>query len=265
MQMYLSNAGAITLREPQDFRRLEVLVDPQPSERLEYAIARVGRREGDQHLRLSPCVLRFLSQHAGDPAWEAGFNSMVDYAARHGWVDAQGQIRAHIVVNTEDCVVSADDFKAAMRALPAGIAAISTGDGVDVAGMIVSSLTSVSAEPPMVGFFVQQACSTRAALLRHGHFVANVLGEAHTTLIQHFLHRPQGHARFDQGDWIVSDHGAPVLADALASMECDIVCTEVLGTHDLIVGKIRRARSQQALPVVNFNASPHRIAPMTMQ
>jgi len=49
-------------------------------------------------------------------------------------------------------LVSAEDFKAAMRALPAGIAAITTAFNSDVAGMIVSSLTSVSADPPMIGF-----------------------------------------------------------------------------------------------------------------
>jgi len=265
MQMYLSNAGAITLRNPADFQRLEVLVDPQPPERLEQAIARVGRREGERHVRLAPSVLRFLSQHAGDPTWEAGFNTMVDYAARHGWVDEHGQIRAHIVVNTDDHVVSADDFKAAMRALPAGISAISTGEGQDVAGMIVSSLTSISADPPMVGFFVQQTCSTRDALLRHGRFVANVLGEEHARIIKQFLHQPQGQTRFAQGGWVMRERAAPVLGDALASMECDIVCTKTLGTHDLIVGKIRSTTCRQAQPVINFNACTHRIAPATVQ
>jgi len=265
MQMYLSNVGAITLRDPTNFHQLEVLVDPQPTDLLERAIARIGKREGEQHIRLSPSVLRFLSQHAGDPSWEAGFSAMVDYAARHGRVDEKGQIRVHIVRNTEDPVVSADDFKAAMRALPAGISAISTGDGEHVAGMIVSSLTSVSAEPPMVGFFAQQTASTRHALLHYGHFVANVLGEEHAQVIQNFLHQPQGQARFSQGDWVTNAQGAPVLPDALASMECGIVCTKTLGSHDLIVGKVRKTTCRPAQPVVNFNAATHRLTPTSRQ
>lgn len=260
MQIYLSNAGAITLRHPTDFRRLDVLADPQPRDRLEQAIARVGRREDERHLRLAPSVLRFLSQHAGDPQWEAGFSAMVDYAARHGWVDERGDIRAHMVINERDEVVSVDDFKAAMRALPAGISAVSTGDGEEMAGLIVSSLTSISAEPPMVGFFVQQTASARNALLRNGRFVANVLGEDHGEIIQAFLRQPQGSARFAQGGWVMTDQGLPVLSDALASIECDIVCTEALGTHDLIVGKIRKTACRPAQPVVNFNAATHRLS-----
>lgn len=260
MRIYLSNAGAITLRDPADFRRLDVLADPQASDRLEHAIARVGRREDEGYIRLSPSVLRFLSGHAGEPEWEAGFAAMVDYAARHGWVDERGDIRAHLVIAENDDVVSVDDFKAAMRSLPAGISAVSTGDGEEVAGMIVSSLTSISADPPMVGFFVQQTSSARAALLRNGRFAANVLGEDHAEVMQAFLRQPQGQARFDQGGWVRNGQGVPILTDALASIECDIICTEVLGTHDLIVGKIRKTACRQAQPVINFNSGTHKIS-----
>ncbi|SCU74828.1 Flavin reductase-like protein [Cupriavidus necator] len=265
MRIHLTNAGAITLREPADFKRLDVMVDPQPRERLEHAIARVGRREDERHVRLSPSVLRFLSGHAGDPEWEAGFSAMVGYAARHGWVDERGEIRAHVTLNEKDEVVSVDDFKAAMRALPAGISAVTTGSGDDVAGIIVSSLTSVSADPPMVGFFVQQTASARGPLLRAGRFVANVLGEEHGAVVSDFLKAPQGPARFAAGQWHEGGHGLPVLEDALASIECDIVCTEALGTHDLIVGKIRKTTCRQANPIINFNAATHRIAPARLQ
>ncbi|MCY0853124.1 flavin reductase family protein [Cupriavidus sp. D39] len=117
----------------------------------------------------------------------------------------------------------------------------------------------------MVGFFVQQAASAHGALLRTGRFVANVLGEEHHAVIDDFLKAPQGPARFATGQWREGDHGLPVLTDALASIECDIVCTEVLGTHDLIVGKIRKTTCNQANPIINFNASTHRIAPARLQ
>ncbi|WP_354673515.1 flavin reductase family protein [Cupriavidus alkaliphilus] len=265
MRIHLTNAGAITMRDPADFKRLDVMVDPQPRERLERAIARIGRREDEGHVRLSPPVLRFLSGHAGDPEWEAGFTAMLGLAARHGWLDEGGNVRAHLTLNDSDAVVSADDFKAAMRALPAGISAVTTGAGNEVAGMIVSSLTSVSAEPPMVGFFVQRTASAHAALLRTGRFVANVLGEEHGTVISDFMKAPQGPARFVAGQWLQGEQGLPVLRDALASMECDIVCTEVLGTHDLIVGKIRKTTCRQARPIINFNAGTHCIAPAPVQ
>jgi flavin reductase (DIM6/NTAB) family NADH-FMN oxidoreductase RutF len=264
MRLHLTNAGAITLLDASNFKKLDVLVDPQPRERLDQAVARIGQRDGDEHILLAPSVLRFLSGHAGDAAWEAGFTAMIDYAARFGWVNERGEVRAHITLNDSDDVVSLADFKAAMRALPAGISAITTGSGESVAGMIVSSLTSISAEPPLVGFFVNQSSSMRAPLIASGRFVANVLGEEHAAVMGKFLGAPQGPQRFTEGCWSDGQHGLPVLTDALASLECDIVCTQALGTHDLVVGKIRKTANREANPMVNFNASTHKLVQFTL-
>ncbi|UUZ62663.1 SDR family oxidoreductase [Polaromonas sp. P1-6] len=96
MRVHLTNAGAITLDEPSVFNRLDVLVDPQSPERLEQAIARIGSRDGADHVRLSPSVLRFLSSDAGSAEWDARFDAMISYAASNGWLDEQGRVRAHL-------------------------------------------------------------------------------------------------------------------------------------------------------------------------
>ena len=260
MQLHLTNAGAITLRQPCVFNRLDVLVDLQSPERLAQAIARIGHRAGEHHVWLSPNVLRFLSGFAGESEWESGFATMLEYASSKGWVNELGEVRAHLTVQEEDAVVSVADFKAAMRALPAGITALTTASESDVAGMIVSSLTAISADPPMVGFFIHQDSSLRGLLERSGRFVANVLGEEHGRIISGFLSEPQGKARFNVGDWANSEQGQPVLQDALASLECDVVCTQALGTHHLVVGKIRKTARSAASPIVHFNAATHTLA-----
>ena len=129
MRVHLTNAGAITLCEPSVFNRLDVLVDPQSPERLEQAIARIGSRDGADHVRLSPSVLRFLSSHAGSAEWEAKFDAMISYAASKGWLDEQGRVRAHLTFRESDEAVSESDFKSAMRSLPAGISAVTSGGG----------------------------------------------------------------------------------------------------------------------------------------
>jgi len=236
MRIHLSNAGAVRLNDPADFRRLDVLVDPQSSEMLEQSIQRLGSREDAQHIRVSPSVLRFLSGLGGQAEWEAGFAHMLVYARQQDWIDERGDVRVHLVHESNDAV------------------------GDEVAGMIVSSFTSVSAEPPMVGFFAHQSSSFTAPLLRIGAFVANVLGEEHHAVMSQFLSAPQGPTRFTSGAWSEGAHCMPVLTDALASLECDIVWTQALGTHQLIVGKVRKTTCSQATPVVHFNAATHRIA-----
>lgn len=260
MRIHLSNAGSVRLNESLDFRRLDVLVDPQSSEMLEKSIRSLGYREDEQHIRVAPSVLRFMSGMGGQSDWEEGFARMMAYAIERGWVNAQGDIRAHLVQESVDNLVSVADFKAAMRALPSGICAVTTGQGLDVAGMVVSSLTSVSAEPPMIGFFAHQTSSFIDPLLRSGGFVANVLGEEHHAVMSNFLQSPQGATRFSIGSWTQGEYLRPVLTDAMASLECDIVWTQALGTHHLIVGKVRKTACSKATPVVHFNAATHRIA-----
>ncbi|GGF79370.1 hypothetical protein GCM10011402_35010 [Paracoccus acridae] len=260
MRLYLGVSGAITMLEPADFRRLDILVDPQINGRLEGAIARIGRREGEGHVWLHPQILRFLSGHAGEAEWEAGFAGMLAYAAKAGFTNDEGLVRAHMAWVEDRELVSTDDFKAAMRALPAGIAAITTMDGDGPAALIVSSLTSISAEPPMIGFFVNESSSMAAKLLGVQKFVANVLGHEHQGLVQTVLSQPQGKARFADGIWADGHAAMPVLQDAVAAMECDIVHNWRLGTHRLFVGLIRSAKSRTgANPLVNFGAGIRRL------
>lgn len=96
MRVHLTSAGAITLVEPSVFNKLDVLVDPQPADRLDQSIARIGSRDGAEHVRLVPSVLRFLSSEAGNTEWDAKFDAMIQYAASKGWLDEQGRVRAHI-------------------------------------------------------------------------------------------------------------------------------------------------------------------------
>jgi len=129
----------------------------------------------------------------------------------------------------------------------------------EVAGMIVSSLTSISADPTMVGFFAHQDASINQPMTKSGRFVANILGEDHRAVMADFLQLPQGISRFKQGNWGRNPHNIPLLQDALASLECDIVFTQTLGTHQLIAGKIRKSAHAYANPLVYFNANTHNL------
>jgi len=254
MRVHLTAAGTITLIDPANFRALDVLIDDQPADRIEAQIARIGAREGEGHVRLSPAVLRFLSPLAHDPAWVAGFDAMVSYAASKGWLDDAGAIRAHITSNPAGARIDTADFKAAMRMLAGGISIITTGDLDAPTGMVASSLVSISAEPPLVGFFINESSSTLAPLLEQGRFAASILGQGCEEHVDHFVKLPQGQQRFRGQGWSGGQTGLPVLDQALAQVECDIITTQTLGTHRLVVGLIRASSASPAAPLVSFNA-----------
>ncbi|MDS0856387.1 flavin reductase family protein [Burkholderia pseudomultivorans] len=261
MRLHMTNSGAITLIAPSHFQQFEILVDEQPSALLDRAIARVGQRADEEHVWVNPQVIRFLSGKAGDAEWEAGFGAMVGFARKFNWVNEAGLIRAHIVRNPCSGGSSVEDFKAAMRMLAAGVSAITTGELANPSGMVVSSLTAISAEPPLVGFFVHRDSSMLQPLRTHGKFVANILGHAHQDVVTKFLNAPQGGPRFAEGQWGAGLDGLPILVDALANVECDVIHTATLGTHEMFVGKIRKTTTSDAgSPMVNFNAGIRALA-----
>jgi NAD(P)-dependent dehydrogenase (short-subunit alcohol dehydrogenase family) len=131
MRVHLTHAGGITLSEPSVFNRLDVRVDPQAPQQLEQAIARIGQRDGAEHVRLAPAVLRFLSGHAGEAEWEANFDAMIGYAASKGWLDAQGRVRAHLNHGEADA-----DSQAGSAAPQTGIGAAAAFDRAALQGRV---------------------------------------------------------------------------------------------------------------------------------
>lgn len=261
MRLHLTNSGAITLIAPSRLDQFDILIDDQPDSMLKQAIARVGQRADDDHIWVNPQIIRFLSGKAADAEWETGFGSMMNFARKFNWVNEEGQVRAHVVHSGNLAGSSVDDFKAAMRMLPAGVSAITTGDINNPNGMMVSSLTAISAEPPLVGFFVHRDSSMLDPLKTHGRFVANILGQAHHDVVTKFLKELQGRPRFADGQWASGLDGLPILVDALANVECDIIHTTTLGTHEMFVGKIRKTTiDETGSPMVNFNAGIRALA-----
>jgi len=96
--------------------------------------------------------------------------------------------------------------------------------------------------------------------MKSGRFVANILGEDHRDLMADFLQQAQGSARFNTGQWQLNEHEVPVLQNALASLDCEIVLTQELGTHLLIVGKVQKSSHAYGNPMVHFNVSTHLLA-----
>jgi hypothetical protein len=59
-------------------------------------VAGLGRFDGE-HVFVRPDALRALAGAlAQDDTWATKLDGMVSYAEKHGWVDGDGAIRAHI-------------------------------------------------------------------------------------------------------------------------------------------------------------------------
>ena len=71
---------------------------------------------------------------------------------------------------------------------------------------------------------------------RAGRFGVNILGRHHAPFATRAT--PAGADRFAGMDWELGLRGAPLLTDALATLECKIVAEHPAGDHWIVVGQV---------------------------
>jgi 3-hydroxy-9,10-secoandrosta-1,3,5(10)-triene-9,17-dione monooxygenase reductase component len=134
----------------------------------------------------------------------------------------------------------ARSFRDALGRFATGVAFVTAAPDGEPAGLIVNSLTSVSLEPPLISFCPSRSSLTWSRIRRAGRFGVNVLGRQHERFAERVT--PAGADRFAGLDWEVGRGGVPLLTDALASMECEIVAEHPTGDHWIVVGRVDNLR-----------------------
>jgi 3-hydroxy-9,10-secoandrosta-1,3,5(10)-triene-9,17-dione monooxygenase reductase component len=130
----------------------------------------------------------------------------------------------------------ARSFRDALARFATGVAFVTAAPDGEPAGLIVNSLTSVSLQPPLVSFCPSRSSLTWSRMRRARRFGVNVLGSHHEGFAQRAT--PPGADRFAGLDWELGRGGAPMLTDALASLECEIVAEHPAGDHSIVIGRV---------------------------
>ncbi|MEU2560872.1 flavin reductase family protein [Streptomyces longispororuber] len=128
-----------------------------------------------------------------------------------------------------------DLLRSVFRRHAAGVAVITArGDGP--VGFTATSLTSVSAEPPMISFGIGTGASSWPAVSRAEHIGVHVLGEHQEELAATFAR--SGADRFAPPTrWYDGPEGVPVLDGVLAWMVCRVVARVPAGDHRLVLAE----------------------------
>ena len=137
--------------------------------------------------------------------------------------------------------VSAGAFRGAMRQLTGGVSVITAGRGKDISGMTVTSVSSLSIDPPTLFVSVNRASSTWPVLKRHGFFGVNILTSDQLDIAERFSGRDglKGRERFAGGGWVSGISGAPLLAGALAAIDCEVEEVIERHSHAIVIGRVR--------------------------
>lgn len=128
-------------------------------------------------------------------------------------------------------------YRSVLGRVPTSVAVIAAlRDGAPV-GVSVGSFTSVSLDPPLVGFFIARSSTTWPHLEEAGGFCASVLASEQVELCRTFA-RP-GADRFGACTWTPSPSGRPMIDGATAWIDCDLDQVVDAGDHLLVLGAVR--------------------------
>jgi flavin reductase (DIM6/NTAB) family NADH-FMN oxidoreductase RutF len=118
-----------------------------------------------------------------------------------------------------DTGFSPDDFKGAMRHLVGGVSVITAGRSEDITGMTVTSVSSLSVDPPSLVVSGNRASSTWPLLKRDGFFGVNILNSDQIDIAEQFSGKNglKGCERFVGAEWVTRASSAPLLVGALYS------------------------------------------------
>ena len=193
---------------------------------------------GAGYVNGSPLARAYRDVKAGSFMHPLGANRAYDYLGRVALGEADvAPLRWRSRLQPEPAPApDARSFRDALGRFATGVAFVTAAPDGEPAGLIVNSLTSVSLEPPLVSFSPSRSSLTWSRMRRAGRFGVNVLGRQH----ERFAGRatPAGADRFAGLDWELGRGGVPLLTDALASLECEIVAEHPAGDHWIVVGRV---------------------------
>ncbi|WP_353227397.1 flavin reductase family protein [Novosphingobium sp.] len=157
-------------------------------------------------------------------------------------------------------MIDAALFRSVLGAYPTGVVVITAADDAGVRhGLVIGSFTSISLDPPLVGFFPDRQSRSWAAIAPIGRFCVNVLGSDQLDLCRRFAARAD-----DKFADLAHGHtpsGQPLLENAIAWIDCSVERVTDVGDHFLVVGAVHGlGRRDAGTPLLFFSGQYHDLA-----
>jgi flavin reductase len=142
-------------------------------------------------------------------------------------------------------------FTNAMRRAVSGVSIVTTSGDFGRYGLTVSSMTSVSAEPPMLLVCVNRNSIAHDAIARNHRFAINVLSAQQQNLAASFAGSDLYGPAYDlsSSEWTDSACGLPQAVNAAAFFECELDTAVTAGTHSIFIGRVTKALGADETPL----------------
>jgi flavin reductase (DIM6/NTAB) family NADH-FMN oxidoreductase RutF len=150
-------------------------------------------------------------------------------------------------------------LRQAFGRFPSGVVAVCAQRAGAPVGMLVSSFTSVSLDPPLASICVMETSRSWSQLREVPRLGISILGDGHEDLCRQFS-SPQH--RFSGVDFTTTPEGAVLLPEASAWLECSIYDEITAGDHTIVLMRIEALDADTAVsaPLVFCQSRYHRLS-----
>ena len=148
--------------------------------------------------------------------------------------------------------IDQDAFKQALRGWASGVTVVTSRAGDKTHGMTVSAFSSVSADPPLVLVCTNQASKTHSVIEEGGIFAVNILAEHQQGVSNLFASAKHEDSRLERVPWREGETGAPLIDEALASLECRVRSAHREGSHTIYIGEVEAVHLSDSTPLLYY-------------
>jgi flavin reductase (DIM6/NTAB) family NADH-FMN oxidoreductase RutF len=124
----------------------------------------------------------------------------------------------------------------ALGRIPTGLYVVTTRTADAALGFVGSFLMQVGFAPPTVSIAIARERSHLPAIRSAGRFAVSILSGADPALMAPFFRREPGRSPFDAVEHRPSPTGLPILAGALAWLDCRVSGEHETGDHVVVFG-----------------------------
>jgi 3-hydroxy-9,10-secoandrosta-1,3,5(10)-triene-9,17-dione monooxygenase reductase component len=150
-------------------------------------------------------------------------------------------------------LVEASDFRRVLGRFCSGVTIVTAVEDGHPVGMTCQSFFSVSLDPPLIAFSPARTSTTYPRIRRAGAAAINILSRTQSQLALTFADRSAD--KWSTTDWTPGTTGSPLIAGAVAAIECKIATEHEAGDHFIVVAQVLKlVEHHQDLPLVFYQS-----------
>jgi flavin reductase len=143
-------------------------------------------------------------------------------------------------------------FRNGLAKLASGVAIVACWADGQPRGLLVSSLTGLSTQPPRILFCVRKAAGAHDALLRAESVGLSLLDHEDIEEAERFSSSARASERFNRSGWRLDRNRPPERVGSLATFAGPVRSRIDGGTHTIFILDVTAARARDADPLLYF-------------